>query len=205
MIPQNKSSVCLRIHVLLSYLCNVLLGVDQRFWLTTRRDYRVWWHSQLRWGRRYILHLRLYYLWWRTMVLWRHCGRLLCATLTAESGSKTYSAWHVLCMGFSLPLDLALCKVALGGCVRQLAADVSRPVAGLQVVRVHQAASATFKQRSSKDAHVVLGAIRWVRIVSELLRAVEARAIGSVGLDVGPEAAGAGYARGSFVLCLCGC
>jgi len=108
MIPQNKSSVCLRIHVLLSYLCNVLLGVDQRFWLTTRRDYRVWWHSQLRWGRRYILHLRLYYLWWRTMVLWRHCGRLLCATLTAESGSKTYSAWHVLCMG-SLCLWTWLC------------------------------------------------------------------------------------------------
>jgi len=59
-------------------------------------------------------------------------------------------------------------------------------------VRVHEAASAALEQRSSEDAHVVLGAVRGVRVVSELLGAVEANAIGACGLDVRAKATGTG-------------
>lgn len=88
-----------------------------------------------------------------------------------------------------LALALATRGAALRGGVHQLAAHVAGPVAGLELVRVHQAAGAALEQCSAEDAHIVLGAVRGMRVVAELLGAVEAKAIGAGGFDVGAEAA----------------
>lgn len=70
-------------------------------------------------------------------------------------------------------------------------------------MRVHEPAGAALQQGSAEDTHVVLGTVRGMGVVAELLGTIEAKGIGAGGFHVGAEAAGAGDAGGAFALGLC--
>lgn len=59
------------------------------------------------------------------------------------------------------------------GNLETIAADVPGPVAGLELVAVHQPSGAGFEQGAAEHAYVVLGAVSGVGVVAEFFGAVE--------------------------------
>lgn len=129
--------------------------------LTTWRDDGVWRDSLLVGRRRNCLDL--------LDVCWRRRSRepgwawRLDGHWWESDAARDWNAWR----HFS------------GGCghwshdFSHFTADISRPVAGLQLVAVHQSTRATLEQSASKNAHVVEAAVWRMGKVPELFGATE--------------------------------
>lgn len=139
-----------------TYFENFLLQVARR--LASRRDHRIRCNSLLVWRRRQRLDLL-------NVSRCRRARRRLCWQRREADAARDGHAWrHLTSWRCNWSHDFS-----------HLAANISRPVARLQLVTVHQSTGTALEQSSAEHAHVVEAAVGRMWKVAELLRAAKLR------------------------------
>lgn len=160
------------------------------FGLSSGRDHGIRGDSQLRWGRQSLLEY-----WWIARGEGRRRGygtshrsesnpglllrgpllvlRLLLLLLLLLWPLLDLLHTGILLLLLLRDARLLLIRLILLLVQSRLTAHIPGPVARLQLVAVHQSAGATLQQRPAKDAHIILAAVRGMRIVAKLLGTIK--------------------------------